>query len=71
MGFGSTKTKKIVSTSVQPVYESHMIKNTVLDATIKAVLHNVDMPDTTAGNLIQSIGAKVNTGYLWAKNKVY
>lgn len=71
MGFGSTKTKKIVATSVQPVYESHMIKNTVLDATIKAVLHNVDMPDTTAGNLIQSIGAKVNTGYLWAKNNYF
>ena len=69
--FGSTKTKKIVSTSVQPVYESHMIKNTVLDATIKAVLHNVDMPDTTAGSLIQSIGAKVNTGYLWAKNNYF
>ena len=69
--FGSTKTKKIVSTSVQPVYESHMIKNTVLDATIKAVLHNVDMPDTTAGSLTQSIGAKVNTGYLWAKNNYF
>ncbi len=71
MGFGSTKTKKIVATSVQPVYESHQIKSTVIDSTVKAVLYNVDMPDTTAGNLMQSIGARVNAGYLWAKDAYF
>lgn len=71
MGLFSSKKEVDVKTSVQPMIENHLIKNTMLDSSIKAILYSYDIPDTNAGNLMNSLGAKVNAGYGWAKDNYH
>ena len=71
MGLFSSKKEVEVSVSVTRVVENHLIKNTMLDSAVKAILYSHDIPKTNAGNLMNSIGAKTNVAYLWAENNYH
>lgn len=71
MGLFSSKSKTIVNTTVQRIFEDDQIPDSALNGLIKGVLADENLVDYMLEEMVSSIGVRAARGYNWTKNKGY
>lgn len=71
MGLFSSKKKIVVNTTVQPIFDSMSLPNSVRTGMMEYMLEESKMVPAIGDNFQTGIGVKAMTGYTWAKRTNY
>lgn len=71
MGLFSNKTKIVVNTTVQAIFEDSQIPDSVKSGILKGILAGENITDYMMEDLASSLGVRAARGYNWAKNHDY